>query len=122
MLAQDVGGHSAAWVKHYVAGDTYRGFVRTYDRPGVPSTYDVRRLADFGNELDLPDDGDYDGDGDIDLGDYDVFNDCLAGEGVPPAPTMPGVDPFGCLDAFDTDGDGDVDLSDFADLQDAFTG
>ncbi len=35
---------------------------------------------------------------------------------------MPGVDPLGCLDAFDTDGDGDVDLSDFADLQDAFTG
>ena len=122
VLAQDVGGHSAAWVKHYVAADTYRGFVRMYDRPGVPSSYDVRRLADFGNELDLPDDGDYDGDGDIDLGDYDVFNDCFAGEGAPPAPTMPGVDPFGCLDVFDTDGDGDVDLSDFADLQGAFTG
>jgi hypothetical protein len=122
VLARDVGGHPAAWIKHYVAGDTYRGFVRAYDRPGVPSSRDMRRLADFGNLLDLPDDGDFDGDDRIDLGDYDVFNDCLAGDGAAPNPTMPGVDELGCLEVFDTDGDGDVDLSDFADLQDGFTG
>ena len=109
-------------MKHYVAGDTYRGFVRILDRPGLPSSYALRRVAVFGNVLDLPSDGDFSGDGHVDLVDYGVLNDCLAGSDATPAPTMPGVDALGCVDAFDTDGDGDVDLADFADLQDAFTG
>jgi hypothetical protein len=45
VLATDGAGYPAAWVKHYVDGDTYRGFVRTYDRPGVPNVDEVRRLA-----------------------------------------------------------------------------
>ncbi len=47
VLARDAGGYAAAWVKHYVAGDTYRGFVRLFDRPGVPNSSDVRRAAEY---------------------------------------------------------------------------
>ncbi|HEX41345.1 MAG TPA: LamG domain-containing protein, partial [Phycisphaerales bacterium] len=46
-LADDGAGHAAAWVKHYVAGDTYRGFIRIWDRSGEPSAADVRRVAEF---------------------------------------------------------------------------
>jgi len=45
VLATDGAGYPAAWVKHYMDGDTYRGFVRTHDRPGVPNVDEVRRLA-----------------------------------------------------------------------------
>jgi len=31
ILATDAAGNAAAWVKHYVAGDTFRGFVRIWD-------------------------------------------------------------------------------------------
>lgn len=47
VLARDAGGYAAAWVKHYVQGDTYRGFVRLFDRPGVPNCDDVRRAAEY---------------------------------------------------------------------------
>jgi hypothetical protein len=55
--------------------------------------------------------GDYDCDGDVDLGDYVPFADWLEGPGAP-------VD---CA-AFDADEDGDVDLEDFAVFAEAFTG
>jgi hypothetical protein len=45
ILAGDGRGYASAWVRHFVPGDTYRGFVRTFDRPGVPNVDDVRRLA-----------------------------------------------------------------------------
>ena len=48
----------------------------------------------------------------VDLADFQVFADCLAG----PDATPPG----GCSSQ-DADGDGDVDLDDFADFQIAFT-
>ncbi len=61
--------------------------------------------------------GDFDGDQDVDLADYVVFADCLAGPGVPPAPTQPGVTPAACLAHFDFDHDSDVDVRDFGPFQ-----
>ncbi|MBN1507612.1 MAG: LamG domain-containing protein [Sedimentisphaerales bacterium] len=49
LLATDGGGHAAAWVKHYVAGDTYRGFVRLQDTPGQPLVADIMRVAEYGS-------------------------------------------------------------------------
>ncbi len=41
-------GSAAAWVKHYLPSDTYRGFVRTFDCYGTPSTIDdLIRLAEY---------------------------------------------------------------------------
>ncbi len=50
VLAFDDAGYPAAWVKHYVNGDTHRGFVRTYDANSVhteraTNVDDIRRLA-----------------------------------------------------------------------------
>jgi subtilisin-like proprotein convertase family protein len=56
--------------------------------------------------------GDLDDDGDIDLGDYELFDGCLAGPGVP-------IVGCGCYPA-DFDGDTDVDLEDFAGFMEAF--
>ncbi len=64
--------------------------------------------------------GDFDGDGDVDLDDYVVFVDCLVGPGLSPGPTAP-VTTQDCLDVFDFDDDLDVDLLDFAVMQMLFT-
>lgn len=53
-------------------------------------------------------DGDYEGDGDLDLADFEQFARCLAGPAAP--------DPADC-EALDMNGDGDVDLVDFAAVQ-----
>ena len=66
--------------------------------------------------------GDYDGDGDVDMNDFTVFADCLAGPGASPDPTATGATPGDCVAAFDSDGDSDVDLDDFSDFQIVFTG
>ena len=55
---------------------------------------------------------DFDGDGDVDLDDYSVFNECVSGPGVSPDPSPP-ISPRECLSVFDLDVDGDVDLDDF---------
>ena len=48
VLAIDNGGNAAAWAKHYLPGDKFRGFVRLYDTTGVPpSVDDVMRLAEY---------------------------------------------------------------------------
>ncbi|MFB0552662.1 MAG: hypothetical protein ACETWQ_05030 [Phycisphaerae bacterium] len=47
VLARDAGGNAAAWVKHYVPGDSYRGFVRLFDRSGEPNLNDVQRAAEY---------------------------------------------------------------------------
>ena len=49
VLARDASGNAAAWVKHYVPDDTYRGFVRLFDRSGEPNFNDVRRAAEYPN-------------------------------------------------------------------------
>ncbi|MGE5293281.1 MAG: discoidin domain-containing protein, partial [Solirubrobacterales bacterium] len=36
ILASDKNGNAPAWVKHYVAGDTFRGVVRIEDKSGAP--------------------------------------------------------------------------------------
>jgi hypothetical protein len=47
-LATISGGSAAAWVKHYLPGDNYRGFVRTFDRDGAPTVIeDLIRLAEY---------------------------------------------------------------------------
>ena len=47
VLARDTYGNAAAWVRHYVAGDDYRGFVRLYDRTGTPNINDLLRAAEY---------------------------------------------------------------------------
>jgi hypothetical protein len=59
------------------------------------------------------DDGDFDGDGDVDLVDFGEFQLCFTGPGV-------SLDP-GC-ECGDFDGDNDLDLADFGSFQLTFTG
>jgi len=49
VLAKDNKGDSSAWVKHYLPGDSYRGFVRLFDRAGEPNINDVLRAAEYPN-------------------------------------------------------------------------
>jgi hypothetical protein len=46
VLATDDQGYAAAYVKHYLPGDTARGFVRLYDRGGHPPVEDIIRAAE----------------------------------------------------------------------------
>jgi hypothetical protein len=64
--------------------------------------------------------GDADDDGDVDLDDFAIFTDCLAGPHVSPQPTRVGVDARDCLWYFDRDADEDVDLADFSSLLGSF--
>lgn len=57
--------------------------------------------------------GDLDGDGDVDLEDFEAFADCMLGPDIPC--------PAGC-EATDLTGDGDADLTDFTLFQAAFAG
>jgi len=44
-------GRIAAWVKHYVQSDTYRGFVRIYGcHDDMPSIGDIQRVAEYPNK------------------------------------------------------------------------
>ncbi len=65
--------------------------------------------------------GDWDIDGDIDVSDYAVFSDCMAGPGTAPSPTPP-TTPSDCLEVFDFDTDADVDLRDADSFAQSFTG
>ncbi len=60
---------------------------------------------------------DFDDDGDVDLDDYGLFQDCLAGPGVETPPADCTEDEF---ELADLDGDSDVDASDFAEFQTMF--
>jgi hypothetical protein len=66
----------------------------------------------------LPD-GDFDDDGDVDLGDYGEFLACLNGPNVTTPPAGCSPEQFGRADF---DGDGDCDLADVAAFADRFTG
>ncbi len=60
--------------------------------------------------------GDVDGDGDVDLDDYAVFSECMAGPDASPAPSSPAVSATDCVWAFDSDADADVDLHDLTEF------
>ncbi len=50
VLATDNGGNAAAWVKHFVKGDKFRGFVRFYDTDGGQaniSIADIMSVAEY---------------------------------------------------------------------------
>ncbi len=48
VLATDAAGNATAWVKHYLPGDNYRGFVRIFDRTGAPENVDdIIRIAEY---------------------------------------------------------------------------
>ena len=64
--------------------------------------------------------GDADKDGDVDLGDWALFPDCMAGPQAGPTPPPPGTADE-CLNDFDTEIDGDVDLKDYAEFSIVFT-
>lgn len=82
-----------------------------YDNPGfVPDLTDYP--GDQYAEVLLAIPGDYDGDRDVDLGDFAFFDGCLTG------PAATGTLEQGC-DAFDFEGDLDVDLADYAAFGDA---
>ncbi len=73
------------------------------------------------DECDLLDGGDFHADGDVDLGDFEVFYSVMSGPYTAITPPDPA-----CIDAyreaFDFDFDGDVDLIDFTELQVSFDG
>ncbi len=52
VLATDNAGNAAAWVKHYVPGDIYGGFVRIWDAAlqssSRPNVDDIMRVAEYG--------------------------------------------------------------------------
>ncbi len=41
------GTAAAAWAKHFLQGDNYRGFVRIYDRDGQANPADIMRVAEY---------------------------------------------------------------------------
>ncbi len=51
ILASDANGNAPAWVAHYVDGDTFRGFVRLWDRGNVYSVDDLMRVAEYAEAL-----------------------------------------------------------------------
>ncbi|GJM25847.1 MAG: hypothetical protein DHS20C16_22620 [Phycisphaerae bacterium] len=63
--------------------------------------------------------GDFDGDGDIDLNDYEKLANCLNGPETTPTPTPP-TTPQQCRDAFDFDADEDIDMQDGAEFTRVF--
>ncbi len=68
--------------------------------------------------LGLP--GDIDGDGDVDVHDYELHLECTGGPGTLPSPDS--TTALECLVVFDFDQDGDVDMGDFARFQREFEG
>ncbi|MFH0983680.1 MAG: hypothetical protein V2A79_19370 [Planctomycetota bacterium] len=68
--------------------------------------------------------GDFNGDGAIDLTDYQVFETCLTGPCISPPcdPPLYAGYPGPCCAIGDADRDGAIDLSDFAGFQGVFTG
>ena len=47
VLATDDAGNAAAWAKHFVPNDSFRGFVRIYDRAGQTNAEDIMRVAEY---------------------------------------------------------------------------
>jgi hypothetical protein len=47
VLATDGGGNAAAWAKFFVKNDSFRGFVRLWDRGGHPPVEEIIRVAEY---------------------------------------------------------------------------
>jgi hypothetical protein len=47
VLATDGQGNAAAWAKFFVKNDTFRGFVRLWDRGGHPPVEEIIRVAEY---------------------------------------------------------------------------
>jgi hypothetical protein len=50
VLAVDNNGNAAGWVKHYLPGDTFRGFVRIEDHSGAPAISRTDRVAVYADD------------------------------------------------------------------------
>ena len=94
-----------------ISADGRTLFLRS-DRPGGEGGSDLWQVA-----VTPTSPGDLDGDGDVDLDDFALFAECMAGPDVTTPP--PGCDPVDFA-ASDLEGDTDVDLRDFAGFQLAF--
>ncbi len=74
ILASDTNGNAPAWAKHYVAGDTFRGFVRIEDKSGAPVNIDqLIAVAEYAESIasamtPSPDNGATDVHRDVNLG------------------------------------------------------
>ncbi|NQV33623.1 MAG: discoidin domain-containing protein, partial [Phycisphaeraceae bacterium] len=66
ILATDDDGDAAAWVKHFMPGDTFRGFVRVWDRTSIATIADLFAVAEYGAVPGLAAD-DYPADGSDDI-------------------------------------------------------
>jgi hypothetical protein len=49
VLAKDNAGNAAAWAKHFLPNDSFRGFVRFYDTAGQANVQDIMRVAEYIN-------------------------------------------------------------------------
>jgi len=125
MTSDNVGVHIAYAATFNGEQDVYYLRISDFDcnGNGIDDAEDIAVGTSFDcNGNDIPDEceaienGDHDVDGDVDLSDFSVFADCLAGPGTAPDPTDPDCQ-GACLAAFDFDTDGDVDLADFAAMQ-----
>jgi len=114
---------SASWaLAEDVAGDTSINEVRRYvtDQPQIFDNEvffardgdDFVRSDHFVGVSDVF--GDYDGDSDVDIHDYNAFRICFAVSG-------PSLDIPSACDVFDSQGDHDVDLADFSTFMEMFT-
>jgi hypothetical protein len=81
VLATDAAGNAAAWVRHYLPGDDYRGFVRLYDRTGRPPVEDILRAAEYPVPV-----SDLNGDAAVDFLDVAILGDAWLDELSWPAP------------------------------------
>jgi len=100
---------------------SHSGSFAELDVPSLPGGLTLFPIVDDQSlKLVVAATGDFDGDGDTDLDDYNIVEGCLVGPDVT-TPT-PGCDPEDFANV-DLEGeDGDVDLADFAVFQAAFSG
>jgi hypothetical protein len=107
-----------SWFWETSDADECAGLYSAVLSPAIPEQwFSLFPADDLAFELICRQDGDLDGDGDVDLGDYAIFAGCMAGPDVDIPPE--GCDPMQFVGA-DLQQDGDVDCVDFMSFQDLF--